>query len=49
MSSEKMDSKFEALCGDEVNEERRTAIRAAIECIGDVSAREFMDTLAFSV
>jgi 2-methylcitrate dehydratase len=49
MSSEQMDSKFEALCGDEVSEERRTAIRAAIECIGDVSAREFMDTLAFSV
>ena len=49
MSSEQMDSKFDALCGDEVSEERRTAIRAVIECIGDVSAREFMDTLAFSV
>ena len=47
MSSEQMDSKFDALCGDEVPAAKREVIRTAIADMENVSASDFMALLTY--
>jgi len=47
MTPAQMDAKFDALCGDDVPEEARAAIRSGLAGLDELSARSFMELLVF--